>query len=97
MDKKDLLSMFQELRIQNMASLDEKEGTAVAAQTTSSSAEKSRDNELCNRIEKMLNHPMIDYLDIKRIFRYLDKNVKKDFATDDVIEEEPSIIEYIDE
>jgi len=97
MDKKDLLSMFQELRIQNMASLDEKEGTAVAAQTTSSSAEKSRDNELCNRIEKMLNHPMIDYLDIKRIFRYLDKNVKKDFATDDVIEEEPSIMEYIDE
>jgi hypothetical protein len=45
----------------------------------------------------MLNHPMIDYLDIKRIFRYLDKNVKKDFATDDVIEEEPSIMEYIDE
>jgi hypothetical protein len=35
-------------------------------------------NELCNKIEAILNHPAIDHLDVKRVFRYLDKNVKRE-------------------
>jgi len=68
MDKKDLLSMFQELRIHYLA-------TACATTTT---IDKMRLNELCNKIEAILNHPAIDHLDVKRVFRYLDKNVKRE-------------------
>ena len=70
MDKKDVLSMFQELRIHYLAS--------ACATTTTTTIDKMRLNELCNKIEAILNHPAIDHLDVKRVFRYLDKNVKRE-------------------
>jgi DNA polymerase III delta prime subunit len=59
MDKKDLLSFFQELRLQH--------------------GEEFYNNiEKINDIMKIFENYNITKLDIKRIYRYLDKNVKKD-------------------
>ena len=58
MDKKDLVSFFQELRLHY--------------------GKKIKECDLFSQIERIINHPCIDKLDIKRMFRYLDKNVKKD-------------------
>jgi len=59
MDKKDMLAMFQELRIIYGADFYEK-------------AEKMAE------VEKLFEDYNISKLDIKRIYRYLDKNVKKE-------------------
>jgi Lhr-like helicase len=45
-------------------------------------------NEKINAVEQMFDNYNIDKLDIKRIYRYLDKNVKKD-----IVSEEESDIE----
>jgi len=64
-DKKDLTTMFQELRLY-------------------------KGGDFCNQtdqlidVEKMLENYNITRLDIKRMYRYLDKNVKKDAAIDDI-------------
>lgn len=65
-DKKDLVSFFQELRIFY--------GKDFMNQT-----------EKMNDVEKLFEDYNISKLDIKRMYRYLDKNVKKDAA---VIDEE---------
>lgn len=59
MDKKDLLSFFQELRLYYK--------TDFCAQV-----------DKMNEVEKIFENYNITKLDIKRIYRYLDKNVKKD-------------------
>ena len=59
MDKKDLISFFQELRLFY--------GKDFLSQT-----------EKMNEVEKIFENENIDKLDIKRIYRYLDKNVKKE-------------------
>jgi DNA polymerase III delta prime subunit len=59
MDKKDMLAMFQELRMIYGADFYEK-------------AEKMAE------VEKLFEDYNISKLDIKRIYRYLDKNVKKE-------------------
>jgi len=59
MDKKDLISMFQELRIFY--------GNDLCNQS-----------EVLNEVEKLFENESITKLDIKRMYRYLDKNVKKD-------------------
>jgi DNA polymerase III delta prime subunit len=61
MDKKDLISFFQELRLFY--------GKDFLSQT-----------EKLNTVEKIFENYNIDKLDIKRIYRYLDKNVKKDIV-----------------
>ena len=61
MDKKDLISFFQELRLFH--------GKDFLSQT-----------EKLNTVEKLFENYNIDKLDIKRIYRYLDKNVKKDIV-----------------
>jgi DNA polymerase III delta prime subunit len=58
MDKKDVASFFQELRLRY--------GTDYMNKT-----------ELLNEVEKIFNDTKISKLDIKRVYRYLDKNVKK--------------------
>jgi hypothetical protein len=59
MDKKDLLSYFQELRLKN--------------------GEEFYNNvDIMNDTMKLFENYNITKLDIKRIYRYLDKNVKKD-------------------
>ena len=70
MDKKDLISFFQELRLFH--------GKDFLSQT-----------DQLNIVEKLFENYNIDKLDIKRIYRYLDKNVKKDI----VYEEESDIDE----
>jgi hypothetical protein len=57
MDKNDLISFFQELRIRFGPELINKDK---------------------NNIEQLFEDYDISKLDIKRIYRYLDKNVKKD-------------------
>jgi DNA polymerase III delta prime subunit len=65
MDKKDLVSFFQELRLHY--------GKDIINNV-----------EIINEIEKLFENYNISKLDIKRIYRYLDKNVKKDvIITDD--------------
>jgi len=66
LDKKDLISLFQELRLYN--------GGDFCGQI-----------EKLNEVEKIFDDYNITKLDIKRIYRYLDKNVKKDAtAVDDL-------------
>jgi hypothetical protein len=69
MDKKDMISFFQELRI--ILSKSDKTDFLL-------------DSENANYIENMFEGYDISKLDIKRIYRYLDKNIKRD----QLIEEE---------
>ena len=67
LDKKDVLAMFQELRIFKGKDFYEK-------------------NEILNSVEKMFQDTNITKLDIKRMYRFLDKNVKKDALVDELDE-----------
>jgi hypothetical protein len=67
LDKKDMLAMFQELRIFKGKEFYEK-------------------NDVLNAVEKMFQDTNITKLDIKRVYRFLDKNVKKDAIIDDLEE-----------
>jgi hypothetical protein len=64
MDKRDLIAMFQELRLRNGGDFSNKTDKLV-------------------EIEKMFENYNITKLDIKRIYRYLDKNIKKDIVVGD--------------
>jgi hypothetical protein len=59
MDKKDLISFFQELRLFYGANF-------------------LNEYDKMNEIEKLFETYGINKLDIKRMYRYLDKNVKKE-------------------
>ena len=63
LDKKDLMTMFQELRLYK--------GGEFCNQT-----------EKLNEVEKLFDNYDITKLDIKRMYRYLDKNIKKDVSVD---------------
>lgn len=70
MDKKDLFTLFQEIRLFN--------GEDFC----------NNNDKLCE-IEKLFENYNITKLDIKRLYRYLDKNVKKDaLVTDDLIDDD---------
>jgi hypothetical protein len=71
MDKKDLLSLFQELRIFYL----------------SKKLDIINDVNVLNSVEKVFESYDINKLDIKRMYRYLDKNVKKDVAIDELEDE----------
>ena len=64
MDKKDLLSFFQEIRLCN-------------------NGDFSNDNEKLANLEKTFEDYDICKLDIKRMYRYLDKSAKKEEMQDD--------------
>ena len=59
MDKRDLVAMFQELRL--------KYGEDFV-----------NNSEVFTEVEKVFENYSISKLDIKRIYRYLDKNIKKE-------------------
>jgi replication factor C subunit 1 len=61
MDKKDLVAMFQEIRLRNGDDFNNK-------------------SEPLAEIEKIFENYNITKLDIKRMYRYLDKNIKKETA-----------------
>lgn len=63
-DKKDLVSLFQELRLHYGNDFLNK-------------------IELLNLVERLLDNDDISKLDIKRMYRYLDKNVKRDVICED--------------
>jgi hypothetical protein len=67
MDKKDVITFFQELRMFF--------GTDFQNQV-----------ESMNQVEELFENHNIRKLDIKRMYRYLDKNVKKT-AVDEELEE----------
>jgi DNA polymerase III delta prime subunit len=63
MDKKDVVSFFQELRLFYKGKFIQ------------------NDSEVFNQIEKIFKETTVTKLDIKRMFRYLDKNVKQEDVT----------------
>ena len=69
MDKRDLVSMFQELRLRNGGDFSNKTDTLA-------------------EIERTFENYNITKLDIRRIYRYLDKNIKKDAVVEDEDEDE---------
>jgi hypothetical protein len=73
MDKKDLIAFFQELRLwfNNMIIQDQEEETKPVA-------DFMQQPECLAEIEVMFENYTINKLDIRRMYRYLDKNVKKD-------------------
>jgi hypothetical protein len=58
LDKRDLVSLFQELRLFTKDNMNQ--------------------TELLNEFEKIFENHKITKLDIKRMYRYLDKNIKKE-------------------
>jgi hypothetical protein len=71
MDKKDLISFFHEMRI---FYADKKQDVV-------------NDANVLNNLEKMFETYDINKLDIKRMYRYLDRNVKKDVTVDELDDE----------
>jgi hypothetical protein len=71
LDKKDLMSLFQDLRIFY----------------SNKKLDIVNDVNVLNSVEKVFETYDINKLDIKRIYRYLDKNVKKDVVVDDFEDE----------
>jgi hypothetical protein len=71
MDKKDLLSLFQEMRIFYL----------------SKKLDIVNDVNVLNSVEKVFESYDINKLDIKRMYRYLDKNVKKEVTIDELEDE----------
>jgi hypothetical protein len=70
MDKKDLFTMFQELRLFY-------------------GGDFCNNNDKLNEIEQIFEYYNITKLDIKRIYRYLDKNIKKDILiSDDILDDD---------
>jgi len=67
MDKKDLISFFHEMRLFYM---DKKQDIV-------------NDAAVLNALDKVFETYDINKLDIKRMYRYLDRNVKKDVIVDD--------------
>jgi len=68
MDKKDMISFFQELRLHH-------------------DPEFLSNPEISNKVDEIFENYNINKLDIKRIYRYLDKNVKKE-GVDETLEDE---------
>lgn len=77
MDKKDMFSMFQEFLLKNNI------GSGGAAATTTAIAKVTTNNEFIADIAMTLEKYNIHKLDIKRMYKYLDKNIKKDAAVED--------------
>ena len=91
LDKKDVLAMFQELRLMDQyvdPSIDEKTGRSSPLQMDGIIPTENERFVL----EKVFEHTNISKLDIRRMYRYLDKNIKKDSlklsALDDEFDEE---------
>jgi hypothetical protein len=72
MDKKDLISFFHEMRIFY----------------ADKNLDIINDTNVLNTLEKLFENYEINKLDIKRMYRYLDRNVKKEVAVDGDLDDE---------
>lgn len=70
MDKNDLVSFFQELRV-------------LYSTTSLKTKNKNTSTEWMLKVEDYLTKDNVDLLDIKRMYRFLDKNVKKEDEIDE--------------
>jgi hypothetical protein len=78
MDKNDLVAFFQELRVLYAS-------TSYASSSSKTiKSNKNTNTEWMLKVEDYLTKDNVDLLDIKRMYRFLDKNVKKE----DEVEEE---------
>jgi hypothetical protein len=80
MDKKDLLAIFHELRLFN-SYIEEKIKNIATGDNPNT-------NTIINiDLENIFENYDISKLDIRRIYRYLDKNVKKDAIDDTLLDD----------
>lgn len=86
MDKKDLVAFFQELRLNIVAANPEYAENL-------SYADVLNNTELLQQFEQIFDNYNIKKLDIRRIYRYLDRNVKKDMVVEEEDEDEGLEIE----
>ena len=80
MDKKDLIAFFQELRLNIVAANPE--------YAELSYTDVLNNTELLAQFEQIFENYNIKKLDIRRIYRYLDRNVKKDVVVDEEDDED---------
>jgi len=83
MDKKDLITFFQEMRIFFMKHLSMDTHSTNHSKMGSGSiktAEKEKTEWMESNMEELFEQYEVSKLDIRRMYRYLDKNVKKDVA-----------------
>jgi hypothetical protein len=81
MDKKDLISFFQELRIwfrNNSKCIDTPTKTSIQKSNISLTGSNDDSTTILGKLETVFEDSSICRLDIKRIYRYLDKNAIKD-------------------
>ena len=81
MDKKDLISFFQELRIwfrQNSKCIDTTTKSTIQNPNISPTVSNDDSTTILGQLETVFEDSSISRLDIKRIYRYLDKNAIKD-------------------
>jgi hypothetical protein len=71
MDKNDLVAFFQELRILYS-------NTSSIITIKNMKTNKNSNTEWMTKVEDYLAKDNVDLLDIKRMYRFLDKNVKKE-------------------
>ena len=76
MDKKDMCAFFQELRMMGSYNADDPQITTVLQQNYSA------------KMDELLDNYTITKLDIRRLYRYFDKNVKKISSVEDDVDEQ---------
>ena len=76
MDKNDLVAFFQELRVLYSS-------TSPNSNSKTIKSNKNMNTEWMLKVEDYLTKDNVDLLDIKRMYRFLDKNVKKEDEIDE--------------
>lgn len=78
MDKKDMFAFFQELRLYYKT-----KGTLVPNSDSAKGTDIENDTNTLNYLDTQFENYDINKLDIKRIYRFLDCNVKKDIVLEE--------------
>ena len=81
MDKKDVLAFFQELRLFFKNKEGVKEIKSIITSKSKTNDDFMQDPEILASVEQIFEDYDITKLDIRRMYRYLDKNVKKESAS----------------
>jgi hypothetical protein len=91
MDSKDVLTFFSHLRASERGGGG---GSSSATSSQKSAADGECAAEFLSKMEKYFENYEINKLYIKRIYRYIDKNVKRDNTNDeDLLEDDDTIPE----